>query len=141
MNPQLDNVFHALADGTRRAMLNSLALQELSIGELAEPFDMSLAAASKHVKVLESAGLVRRTVQGRTHICRLDARPMKNSLEWMRFYEQFWTERLDALEAALLEEDRLEQEKATASKQRKSSKSVSPASAFAKPAAKSRRQK
>jgi DNA-binding transcriptional ArsR family regulator len=97
----LDSVFHALADPTRRAMLASLAARERTVSELAEPFSMSLAAASKHVKTLERAGLVRRTVQGRTHICRLDPEPLAEAHEWLRFYERFWNERLDALEALL----------------------------------------
>ena len=98
---QLDVVFQALADATRRSMLRRLAKEELTVGQLAEPFDMSLAAASKHIKVLERAGLVQRTVQGRTHVCRLDARPMHGGMEWIRYYEQFWNERLDRLEALL----------------------------------------
>jgi DNA-binding transcriptional ArsR family regulator len=97
----LDSVFHALADPTRRAMLASLAARERTVSELAEPFSMSLAAASKHVKTLERAGLVRRTVQGRTHICRLDPEPLAEAHEWLSFYERFWNERLDALEALL----------------------------------------
>jgi DNA-binding transcriptional ArsR family regulator len=98
---RLNNVFHALADPTRRQMLRSLAARERTISELAEPFSMSLAAASKHVKTLEAAGLVRRTVQGRTHFCRLDPKPLAGAHEWLRFYERFWGERLDALEALL----------------------------------------
>jgi DNA-binding transcriptional ArsR family regulator len=98
---RLDNLFRALSDRTRRDMLRSLAAGEHSVGELAAPFDMSLAAASKHIKVLEQAGLVRRTVQGRTHLCRLEAQPMHAGAEWLRHYEQFWSNRLDALEAAL----------------------------------------
>ncbi|HUP98268.1 MAG TPA: metalloregulator ArsR/SmtB family transcription factor [Usitatibacter sp.] len=98
---RLDTVFQALADSTRRAMLRRLAAEPLTVGQLAQPFDMSLAAASKHIKVLERAGLVQRTVEGRTHTCRLDARPMHGGMEWIRFYEKFWNERLDALEAAL----------------------------------------
>ena len=66
---------------------------------------MSLAAASKHIKVLERAGLLRRTVQGRTHFCRIDAGPMRTGLEWIRHYEEFWGERLDILEARLMAED------------------------------------
>jgi DNA-binding transcriptional ArsR family regulator len=97
----LNSVFHALADPTRRAMLASLAARERTVSELAEPFSMSLAAASKHVKTLERAGLVRRTVQGRTHICRLAPEPLADVNEWLRFYERFWNERLDALEALL----------------------------------------
>lgn len=98
---RLSAVFRALADPTRRAMLKSLARQARTIGELAAPFDMSLEAASKHVRVLEGAGLVRRTVQGRTHVCRLDARPLHAGMEWIRHYEQFWNERLDVLESLL----------------------------------------
>jgi|SRR5215203_2173093 len=101
----LDSVFHALADPTRRAMLASLAARERTVSELAEPFSMSLAAASKHVKTLERAGLVRRTVQGRTHICRLAPEPLVDVHEWLRFYERFWNERLDALEALLRSEN------------------------------------
>lgn len=97
----LDEVFHALSDGTRRAMLESLAEQPASIGELAAPFDMSLAAASKHIKVLERAGLVQRTVLGRTHVCAINAQPLHEGMEWIRHYEKFWNQRLDALETLL----------------------------------------
>ncbi|QNK00629.1 ArsR/SmtB family transcription factor [Dyella telluris] len=103
--PALDIVFQALTDATRRAMLRHLAGGDRNIGELAAPFDMSLAAASKHVKVLERAGLVRRVVQGRTHICRLEPGPLAAADEWLRFYEQFWNRRLDALDALLKAED------------------------------------
>jgi DNA-binding transcriptional ArsR family regulator len=102
----LDRVFHALADPTRRRMLRSLAAGERTVGELAEPFQMSLAAASKHIRVLERAGLVRRTVQGRTHYCRLNPKPLSSAHEWLSFYERFWNERLDALEALLRHPDR-----------------------------------
>jgi DNA-binding transcriptional ArsR family regulator len=98
-SPALDLVFQALADTTRRTMLRRLAAEPL-----AEPLDMSLAAASKHIKVLERAGLVQREIQGRTHLCRLDARPMHGGMEWIRFYEKFWNERLDALESILKSE-------------------------------------
>lgn len=87
-------------------MLRSLAAGERNIGELAAPFRMSFAAASKHVKVLESAGLVRRRVQGRSHICRIEAVPLAAATEWLRFYERFWTQRLDTLDALLRAEDR-----------------------------------
>ena len=103
---RLDAVFRALADPTRRAMVRNLARQPRSVGELAEPFEISLAAASKHIKVLEGAGLVQRDVQGRTHVCRLDARPLHAGMDWMRHYEQFWNQRLDALEDLLRAEDR-----------------------------------
>ncbi len=98
---RLDAIFHALADPTRREMLRNLAARERSVGELAAPFRMSLAAASKHVKALERAGLLRRTVQGRTHLCRLAPEPLADVHAWLRFYERFWSERLDALEALL----------------------------------------
>jgi DNA-binding transcriptional ArsR family regulator len=98
---RLDRVFHALADPTRRAMLRTLALQERTVGELAEPFRMSLAAASKHVRTLENAGLVRRTIRGRTHFCRLNPRPLADADDWLRSYERLWIKRLEALEAHL----------------------------------------
>lgn len=82
-------------------MLRSLADRERTVGELAAPFRMSLAGASKHVKVLEQAGLVRRTVRGRTHRCRLDAGRLADAQEWLAFYRRFWTERLDALDTLL----------------------------------------
>lgn len=103
---QLDAVFHALADPTRRAMLQRLSAGERSIGELAEPFRMSFAGASKHVRVLERAGLIHRTVQGRTHLCRLAPEPLAGAMDWLRFYERFWSDGLDALERALREPER-----------------------------------
>jgi DNA-binding transcriptional ArsR family regulator len=103
---QLDTLFRALADPTRRAMLRSLSEGEHSVGELAAPFRMSFAAASKHVKVLEHAGLVRRSVKGRSHICRLDPRPLATADEWLRFYEQFWRSSLDSLAEALSRPER-----------------------------------
>jgi len=93
----VDDVFHALSHEARRAMLGRLAHGELTVGELAEPLDMTLAAASKHVKMLERAGLVHRTVDGRRHLCRLEPGPLASAYAWLRFYERFWTERLDAL--------------------------------------------
>ena len=101
----LDTVFHALSDATRRGMLASLALGEKSLGELARPYAMSFAGASKHVKVLEGAGLIRREVRGRTHICRLEPGPLASADQWLRHYERFWTGRLDALEQLLREDD------------------------------------
>src|SRR4030095_14131330 len=92
----MNDIFHALAHDARRAMLTRLASGDVTVGELAEPFAMSLEAASKHIRVLERAGLVRRTVQGRRHVCRLEARPLASAAAWLRFYERFWTVRLDA---------------------------------------------
>lgn len=103
--PQLDAVFHALGDATRRRMLRALADGERTVGQLAEPFAMSLAAASKHVKALESAGLIRREVRGRTHVCRLHPGALATAHQWLSFYERFWTERLDTLERLLREDD------------------------------------
>jgi len=94
----MDTVFHALAHEARRGMLRRLATGEFTVGELAEPLTMSLEAASKHVKVLERAGLVHRTVEGRRHVCRLEPDPLASASAWLNFYEQFWNQRLDALE-------------------------------------------
>jgi DNA-binding transcriptional ArsR family regulator len=102
---RLDTVFHALADPTRRGMLANLALGEKSIGELAEPLAMSFAGASKHVKVLEEAGLLSRRKVGRMHLIRLEAKPLEEAERWLRQWEKFWTVRLDRLEA-LIERDK-----------------------------------
>ena len=104
--PSLDSLFQALSDPTRRAMLQALAREPQTVGALAAPFDISLAGASKHIQVLERAGLIRRSVQGRVHTCRLDARPLHAGAEWMRHYERFWTLKLDALEQLLQAEPR-----------------------------------
>jgi DNA-binding transcriptional ArsR family regulator len=101
---RLDAVFHALGDATRRQMLRVLAGGERTVGQLAEPFAMSLAAASKHIKALENAGLIRREVRGRTHLCRLDPGPLASAQQWLSFYERFWIDRLDVLEGLLRKE-------------------------------------
>src|SRR5271155_4271433 len=98
---RLDAVFHALADPTRRAMLRRLADAPLSVGELASPHQMSLAAASKHIKSLERAGLVRRQVQGRTHLCRLAPAPLEGAHDWLDFYRRFWTAQFAGLDPLL----------------------------------------
>jgi DNA-binding transcriptional ArsR family regulator len=103
---RLDAVFHALADPTRREMLRALARGDRSIGELAAPFAMSLAGASKHVRVLEGAGLVGRAVRGRTHICRLRPAALADAHRWLAHYERFWEQRLDALENLLTQADK-----------------------------------
>jgi DNA-binding transcriptional ArsR family regulator len=103
--PELDSVFHALGDPTRRRMLRALAGGQRTVGQLAEPFAISLAAASKHIKALEHAGLIRREVRGRTHLCRLEPGPLAAAHDWLGFYERFWTDRLDVLERLLREED------------------------------------
>jgi DNA-binding transcriptional ArsR family regulator len=96
---EMDAVFHALSHAARREMLGRLADGERTVGELAAPFEMSLAAASKHVRVLEDAGLLRRAVRGRRHLCRLAPEPLARASDWLRFYERFWSDRLDRLEA------------------------------------------
>jgi DNA-binding transcriptional ArsR family regulator len=103
--PQMNSVFHALGDVTRRNMLRDLAGGQRTVSQLAEPFAISLAAASKHIKVLENAGLIRREVKGRTHLCRLDPGPLASAHEWLSFYERFWNSRLDLLEQLLRAED------------------------------------
>jgi DNA-binding transcriptional ArsR family regulator len=102
---QLDTVFHALGDATRRQMLRELTRGERTVSQLAEPFTISLAAASKHIKALENAGLIRREVRGRTHLCRLAPGPLASAHQWLGFYERFWIDRLDVLERLLHTED------------------------------------
>ncbi len=104
MVESLDAVFHALSSEPRRALLGELAGGERTVGDLASPFEISLAAVSKHLKVLEGAGLVERRLQGRTTVCRLRAEPLAEVRDWVGFYETFWTTRLDRL-AAVLEEE------------------------------------
>jgi len=94
----LDRLFHALAHGARRDMLDRLAAKDLTVGALAEPLAMSFAGASKHVRVLEQAGLIERTVQGRQHRCRLRAATLEPASVWLARYEHYWTKRLDTLE-------------------------------------------
>ena len=96
--PTLDSTFAALADPTRRAILARLLERDFAVGELAEPFDISLPAVSKHLRVLERAGLVRRERISRMIRCRLQAAPMRDAAKWLDMYQRFWTERLDALD-------------------------------------------
>jgi DNA-binding transcriptional ArsR family regulator len=104
MVESLDVVFHALSSAPRRALLGELAGGERTVGDLASPFEISLAAVSKHLKVLEVAGLVERRVEGRTTVCRLRPEPLAEVQDWVSVYEHFWTTRLDRLQA-LLEDD------------------------------------
>lgn len=133
----LDAVFHALGDATRRRMLRSLTQGERTVGQLSEPFQMSLAAASKHIKALEGAGLIRREIRGRQHVCRLEAAPLGEANSWLRFYEQFWSTRLDRLEA-LLRQD-AQRPVATAATAKISSAGVAKRSARITPRPKSKR--
>lgn len=99
----LDVTFSALSDPTRRAIVERLTRGDASVGELAEPFDMSLPAISKHLTVLQRAGLVEQTREGRTRRCRLVDEPMREALEWIASYGRFWEGRLDSLERVLAE--------------------------------------
>ena len=103
---RLDTTFQALSDPTRRGMLASLALGEKSIGALGEPFAMSFAGAAKHVKVLESAGLIERRKAGRQQICTLRAEPLAEAELWLKQWERFWTVRLDRLQALVESENK-----------------------------------
>jgi DNA-binding transcriptional ArsR family regulator len=105
LDDRLDDVFHALADRTRRAMLRRLSRGPAMITELAEPFEMSLPAVSKHLRVLERARLVARSVDGRVHRCSLDMKPLIDVEKWLEYYRDFWTDRLDSLEKLLKEDD------------------------------------
>jgi DNA-binding transcriptional ArsR family regulator len=110
MHDQLSATFAALADPTRRAILARLALGETSVTELAEPFEMSMPAVSKHLKVLERAGLIARGREAQWRPCRLDAGPLKDAASWIEEYRRFWEQSLDRLE------DYLRKMKTTAAK-------------------------
>lgn len=99
-SPYLDRVFHALAHPARRAILRQLSDRELNLSELSAPLKMTFPAASKHVRVLERARLVRRRKVGRTHICRIEGKPLAQAEEWLEGYRRVWEgnfQRLDAL--------------------------------------------
>jgi DNA-binding transcriptional ArsR family regulator len=97
----LDSTFSALADPTRRGILARLALGETSVGELAQPFKVSLPAISRHLRVLEAASLIVRERRGKHRICRLDARALASASQWLDFYRKFWSESFDRLDKHL----------------------------------------
>lgn len=101
----LDDTLIALADDTRRSILKRLASGDARVTEVAEPFDISLNSVSKHIRILERAGLVSRRVAGRDHFLSLERKPFDELTQWMLQTRDFWTRRLDALEAALRAED------------------------------------
>src|SRR5260221_1665877 len=109
----LDHTLIALADPTRRAILQRLSRGEARVTELAAPFDISLNSVSKHIRILERAELARRRVSGREHFLTFNPAPMESAVEWMERHRIFWTERLDDLDAALLAEDALTAAKET----------------------------
>lgn len=115
MTDQLSSTFAALADPTRRAILARLSLGETSVTELAAPFEMSMPAVSKHLKVLERAGLISRGREAQWRPCRLDAEPLKEAAGWIEEYRRFWSVHVDALERHL---DRLERARGTKSKRK-----------------------
>jgi DNA-binding transcriptional ArsR family regulator len=123
--PALDAVFAALADPTRRGILESLSEGELAVSELAAPHDMSLPGFMKHLRVLEDAGLIERSKEGRVVSCELSAAPMKAAAAWMSRYEKFWTEKLDSLARYLYQQEELHTWNRSASS--KSPRSPSPA--------------
>jgi DNA-binding transcriptional ArsR family regulator len=102
-SPALDRVFHALAHPARRSIVRRLALGEHNLSELASPLKMSFPAASKHVRVLERAKLVRRRVSGREHLCRLHALPLRDIMDWTEQFRRQWEERFQALDEVLAE--------------------------------------
>jgi len=105
---QLDDTLIALADDTRRSILKRLAAGEARVTEVAAPFDISLNSVSKHIRLLERAGLVRRRIAGRDHFLALEPRPFDELTQWMLKTREFWSSRLDSLEAALRAEDAIE---------------------------------
>lgn len=113
MHDQLSSTFAALADPTRRAILARLSLGETSVTELAEPFEMSMPAVSKHLKVLERAGLISRGREAQWRPCRLDAGPLKDAASWIEEYRRFWSAHVDALERHLDRMDQLAETKRT----------------------------
>lgn len=109
-NSQLDQVFFALSDGTRRAILARLTEGSSTIGELAAPFAISKPAITKHMKILERAGLIERQVNGRQHTCTLSTTGLKTAEDWINFHRKFWESRFDALEDLLQEQPHDEKE-------------------------------
>jgi DNA-binding transcriptional ArsR family regulator len=103
---QLDEILAAVADPTRRAIIDRLARGPARVTDLAAPLPMTFAAVSKHIRVLENAGLVRRSRHGREHVLALDAAPLRKVVTWASRYERYWTERLDRLEAFFTEKKR-----------------------------------
>ena len=100
----LDQVFMALADGTRREIVQMLSKGEKTMSQLSEPFAMSMAAVSKHVKVLEKSGLLKRRIEGRTHYLMLVPEQLTGALDWISVYRYFWTQRLDELDKLISED-------------------------------------
>jgi DNA-binding transcriptional ArsR family regulator len=101
----LDSIFHALSDATRRSILRDIAQKEKTVGEIAKPYPVSLAAVSKHLKVLEAAELIEREKRGSFQMVRLNAKTLRSAEQWLAYYEKFWSSQLDALQTYLEGED------------------------------------
>ena len=110
-NPQLSQVFFALSDSTRRAILARLAEGSTTIGELAAPFEISKPAVTKHMKILERAGLIDRRIEGRKHQCSLSTSGLKTAEDWINFHRRFWESRFNALDSLLTAQDEDSEEK------------------------------
>ena len=119
---ELDDTLVALADGTRRDILKRLAAGDARVTEIAAPFDISLNSVSKHIRILERAGLVRRRIAGRDHFLSLDPAPLDSAAAWMQRERAAWTTRLDKLEAALRAEDAVEAARKSSKKPKPRSK-------------------
>jgi DNA-binding transcriptional ArsR family regulator len=122
----LDRVFAALSDSTRREVLERLGLGDLSVTELAQPHGLSLPGFTKHLGVLEQAGLIARSKEGRVVRCELDAAPLQEAAMWLSRYERFWTQRLDALGRYLYHQEEIEGWKEPAPKDSSASPSAAP---------------
>jgi len=122
MSMQLDDTLIALADDTRRSILKRLATGEARVTEVAAPFGISLNSVSKHIRILERAGLVRRRIAGRDHFLTLEPKPFDDLTRWMHETRQFWNSRLDRLEAALRAEDAIEAARKSSKKPKPGSK-------------------
>ncbi len=114
-SPRLDLVFHALAHPARRAIIRQLSLGERNLSELAAPLKMTFPAATKHVRVLEGAKLVRRRIAGREHLCRLEAAPLKEAMLWTESFRQSWEARFEVLDSIL---DEMKSEEASRPRRR-----------------------
>jgi DNA-binding transcriptional ArsR family regulator len=122
-SPRLDLVFHALAHPARRAIVRQLSIGERNLSELASPLRMTFPAATKHVRVLEGAKLVRRRVVGRQHLCRLHAAPLKEAMLWTEQFRQNWEARFQALDSLL---DEMKSAEQSPSRRRRASRRNSP---------------
>ena len=116
--PRLDRIFFALCDPTRRAIVGRLAERSSTVGELAQPFSISAPAISKHMKILEGAGLINRRVEGRRHHCTLNPQALGEAQDWLSYYRDFWEARLDELESFLEESEKSSKQRSETTQQK-----------------------